>query len=316
MKIGIIGVGTIGEGVVNLLEAEKEKVEDRIGEKIEVSWLCDTRDLKFKNNYSTTKDYLDIINDNSVDTIIELIGGNTIAFEIATAAINSGKNLITANKHLLATKGNEIFQLAAKKKVKVFYEAAVAGGIPAVSTMYEGTFPGGIKSIKGILNGTANYVLTKMEEGSSYEGAIRSAQRNGYAEADPTFDIKGIDTGHKISLLSYLVWGELVEFDSISIEGIDSITSVDISRAKEEGKRIKLLGEAVKEGDKISIKVAPAKVDNTEQLYHTTEAYNAIETEGKFLGKTFLYGQGAGMYPTASAVISDLYKVVNSNSWN
>ena len=316
MNIGIIGVGTVGQGVVNLLDIEKKVIENRIGEKVNILWLCDVRDIDDRDKeWKFTTNYKDIIGDDRIDTVLELMGGNTAAFDIAASVIESGKNLITANKHLLATRGEKLFTLAQKNKVKVFFEAAVAGGIPSVSTLYEGLFPGGIKSIKGILNGTANYILTKMEEGLSYDKALSLAQNEGYAEADPTFDIKGIDTGHKISLISYLTWGVLTDFDSIPIEGMDSITLEDIEKAKKEGKRIKLLGEAVKEKDGISIRVAPAMVSEDDLLYNTSGAYNAIETEGTHLGKTLLYGQGAGMYPTASAVISDLYKVANSKAW-
>lgn len=315
MNIGIIGVGTVGQGVVNLLAAEKVSIEKRIGEEINILWLCDTRRVEGEEGSSVTRDFTDITDDYRVDTVVELIGGNTTAYDIAVAAISSGKNLITANKHLLATRGRELFKLAKRKNVKIFYEAAIAGGIPAVSTMYEGTFSGGIRRIRGILNGTANYVLSQMEDGYTYEEAISHAQKNGYAEADPTYDVEGIDTGHKISLLSYLVWGELPDFDSISIEGIQNIRPEDIRRARRDGKRIKLIGEATNADGKPSIRVGPGLVDESEQLFHVGGAYNAIETEGTYLGKTFLYGQGAGMYPTASAVISDLYKIANSRAW-
>lgn len=314
MNIGIVGIGTVGEGVLNLLSKERKSIEKRIGEEVNILWICDKKIIQ-REGVSFTSDYEDIIDDPRVDTVIELIGGDTHAFTLAEKVLTSRKNLITANKHLLATRGRELFALAARHRVKIFYEAAVAGGIPAVSTMFEGTFPGGITSIRGILNGTANYILSQMEEGATYDQAVRKAQENGYAEANPSFDVKGIDTGHKICLLSQLVWGEFIDFEGISIKGIEEITLEDIDEAKAKNQRIKLIGEAVKEGNSISIRVAPVTIEATEQLYNTMGAYNAIETEGVHLGKTILYGMGAGMYPTASAVISDLYKVVNSRTW-
>ncbi len=245
-----------------------------------------------------------------------MIGGNTVAFSIAKETLKNGKNLITANKYLLATKGKEIFGLAKENGVKIFFEAAVAGGTPAVSSIYEGTFSGGIKRIRGVLNGTSNYILSKMEEGCSYEAALSLAQSNGYAELDPTFDVKGIDTAHKISLLSYLVWDELVDFEKIKIEGIDKITKEQVEVAKSLGKRFKLIGEAIKIENEIEIYVQPSLLDKEDQLYGVKDAYNGIESYGEHLGETFFYGKGAGALPTANAIISDLYKIKNSNAWN
>ena len=316
MRIGIIGVGTVGTGVLELLNKEKKNIEKRIGESIDVVWVCDLKEnLNLEKNYKFTTDYKEVLKDDSVETIIELIGGNTIAFSIAKETLNSKKNLITANKYLLATKGEEIFELAKDNSVKIFFEAAVAGGTPAVSSIYEGTFSGGIRKIRGILNGTSNYILSKMEEGHSYESALKVAQKNGYAELDPTFDVQGIDTAHKISLLSYLVWGEFVEFEDINIKGIDKITKRDVEIAKRVGKRFKLIGEAIKEKDKVVINVEAILIDKTDQLYNVSDIYNGIESYGEHLGETFFYGKGAGALPTASAIIADLYKVKNSSAW-
>ncbi|MGL4651917.1 homoserine dehydrogenase [Cetobacterium sp.] len=317
MKIGIIGVGTVGGGVLELLDKERKNIEKRVGEKIEISWICDLKEsVNREQNYRFTKNYEDILKDESVETIIELIGGNSTAFHIAKETLKSGKNLITANKYLLATKGKEIFKLAKENGVKIFFEGAVAGGTPAVSSIYEGTFSGGIKKIRGILNGTSNYILSKMEEGYSYEKALSVAQSNGYAELDPTFDVKGIDTAHKISLLSYLVWGELIDFENIKIEGIDKITKEQVEAAKVLGKRFKLIGEAVKSKDGIKIYVKPSLVGEEDQLYGVKDVYNGIESYGEHLGEIFFYGKGAGALPTANAIIADLYKVKNSNAWN
>lgn len=316
MKIAIIGIGTIGKGVLELLNKEKENIEKRIGESIEISWICDLKEnINDIGDYNFTKDYKKILKDDSVETVIELIGGNTVAFEIAKDTLKNKKNLITANKYLLATKGKEIFKLAKENKVKIFFEGAIAGGTPIVSSIYEGVFSGGIKQIRGILNGTSNYILSKMEEGYSYKDALKTAQEEGYAELDSTFDVKGIDTAHKISLLSYLIWDEFIDFEKISIKGIDFITDKDIKIAKTSGKRYKLIGEATKEDEAIKIVVKPVLIDKNDPLYNVNDAYNGIESYGKYLEKTFFSGKGAGALPTATSIIGDLYKIKNSNAW-
>lgn len=316
MKIAIIGIGTIGKGVLELLNKEKENIEKRIGESIEISWICDLKEnINDIGDYNFTKDYKKILKDDSVETVIELIGGNTVAFEIAKDTLKNKKNLITANKYLLATKGKEVFKLAKENKVKIFFEGAIAGGTPIVSSIYEGVFSGGIKQIRGILNGTSNYILSKMEEGYSYKDALKTAQEEGYAELDSTFDIKGIDTAHKISLLSYLIWDEFIDFEKISIKGIDFITDKDIKIAKTSGKRYKLIGEATKEDEAIKIVVKPVLIDKNDPLYNVNDAYNGIESYGKHLEKTFFSGKGAGALPTATSIIGDLYKIKNSNAW-
>lgn len=316
MKIAIIGIGTIGKGVLELLNKEKENIEKRIGESIEISWICDLKEnINDIGDYNFTKDYKKILKDDSVETVIELIGGNTVAFEIAKDTLKNKKNLITANKYLLATKGKEVFKLAKENKVKIFFEGAIAGGTPIVSSIYEGVFSGGIKQIRGILNGTSNYILSKMEEGYSYKDALKTAQKEGYAELDSTFDVKGIDTAHKISLLSYLIWDEFIDFEKISIKGIDFITDKDIKIAKTSGKRYKLIGEATKEDEAIKIVVKPVLIDKNDPLYNVNDAYNGIESYGKHLEKTFFSGKGAGALPTATSIIGDLYKIKNSNAW-
>lgn len=316
MKIAIIGIGTIGKGVLELLNKEKENIEKRIGESIEISWICDLKEnINDIGDYNFTKDYKKILKDDSVETVIELIGGNTVAFEIAKDTLKNKKNLITANKYLLATKGKEVFKLAKENKVKIFFEGAIAGGTPIVSSIYEGVFSGGIKQIRGILNGTSNYILSKMEEGYSYKDALKTAQEEGYVELDSTFDVKGIDTAHKISLLSYLIWDEFIDFEKISIKGIDFITDKDIKIAKTSGKRYKLIGEATKEDEAIKIVVKPVLIDKNDPLYNVNDAYNGIESYGKHLEKTFFSGKGAGALPTATSIIGDLYKIKNSNAW-
>lgn len=311
MKLGVIGLGTVGEGVLKILTLEKDRLEERFKEEIEVVRVCDIERKSFSfGEYNFTADYREILEDDEIDTVVELIGGVGAALEVAREVLGSGRNLVCANKHLLALHGRELFDLAEKNNVKFYFEAAVGGGIPVVTPLAEGLFPNRFERIRGVLNGTCNYMLSKMEEGMTYEKALKDAQARGYAEADPTFDVAGIDTGHKISVLAYLAWGELVDFSSVPITGIDKLTVEDVERAKSEGKRYKLLGEAFREGEELIVRVAPQLVDANELLYGVGGVYNAVETEGSYTGKTIFYGEGAGMDATASAVVSDIYKVL------
>lgn len=317
MKVGIIGIGTVGKEVLNIISCQRAKIEKLLGEEIEIRKVCNRTTREEFENYSFTSDYKEILEDDSIDTVIELIGGIKIPLEIARKTLLSEKNLITANKELLAVHGNELFQLAKEKNVKVFFEAAVGGGIPILSPLKESLFPNKLKKIRGILNGTANYILTQMSSGSSYEKALKDASKKGYAEADPTFDVEGIDSAHKISLLSYLAWGELKEFGEIEIDGITGLTAEDIEKAAINNQKYKLLGEAAIEEDtgKINISVKPTLVGRKELFYEVNGIYNAVEIEGSYTGKTIFYGEGAGGSATANAVVSDLYKMVNSRSW-
>ncbi len=311
MKLGVIGLGTVGEGVLKILTLEKDRLEERFKEEIEVVRVCDIEEKSFSfGKYNFTSNYREILEDNEIDTVVELIGGIGAALEIAREVLGSGRNLVCANKHLLALHGRELFDLAEKNNVKFYFEAAVGGGIPVVTPLAEGLFPNRFERIRGVLNGTCNYMLSKMEEGMTYEEALKDAQERGYAEADPTFDVAGIDTGHKISVLAYLAWGELVDFSTVPITGIDKLTVKDVERAKAEGKRYKLLGEAFRDKGELIVRVAPQLVDADELLYGVGGVYNAVETEGSYTGKTIFYGEGAGMDATASAVVSDIYKVL------
>jgi len=315
MKLGVIGLGTVGEGVLKILTLEKSRLEDMFKEKIELVRVCDIEEKSFSfGEFNFTDNYREILADEEIDTVVELIGGVGIALEIAREILGSGRNLVCANKHLLAVHGRELFELAEKNNVKFYFEAAVGGGIPVVTPLAEGLFPNRFERIRGVLNGTCNYMLSKMEEGMTYEEALRDAQERGYAEADPTFDVAGIDTGHKISVLSYLAWGELVDFSSIPITGIDKLTREDVAEARVEGKRYKLMGEAFREGGELVVRVAPQLVEADELLYGVGGVYNAVETDGSYTGKTIFYGEGAGMDATASAVVSDIYKVLVGRS--
>ena len=307
MKLGIIGLGTVGMNVLNILSDEKNRKNKEIGD-IEVLKICDLQNNSLMG-HDFTDDYKEILNDPRIDTVVELIGGVGAAYEISKSTLDSKKNLVTANKHLLAVHGKELFSLAEKNGVKLQYEASIGGGIPVVSPIKENLFVNNFKSVRGILNGTCNYILTKMEEGLSYSKALEEAQLKGYAEADPTFDVQGVDTAHKISLLAHLAWGELKEFSEISIVGIDKLTTDDIEIAKFQGLRYKLLGEANFDGEKLNISVGPMTVKKDELLYSVNGVYNAVELDGNYTGKTIFYGEGAGGPATATAVISDIYKI-------
>lgn len=307
MKLGVIGLGTVGMNVLKILSDEKNRKNKEIGD-IEILKVCDIQNNDLMG-YDFTDDYKEVLNDSRIDTVVELIGGVGAAYEISKSTLNSKKNLITANKHLLALHGKELFLLAEKNQVKLQYEASVGGGIPVISPIKENLFVNNFKHIRGILNGTCNYILTKMEEGLSYSKALEDAQLKGYAEADPTFDIKGIDTAHKISILAHLAWGELKEFSEISIVGIDGLTKDDIETAKSKGLRYKLLGEANFDGKELNINVSPVAVKKDELLYNVNGVYNAVELDGNYTGKTIFYGEGAGGDATATAVISDIYKI-------
>lgn len=307
MKLGVIGLGTVGMNVLKILSDEKNRKNKEIGD-IEILKVCDIQNNDLMG-YDFTDDYKEVLNDSRIDTVVELIGGVGAAYEISKSTLNSKKNLITANKHLLALHGKELFLLAEKNQVKLQYEASVGGGIPVISPIKENLFVNNFKNIRGILNGTCNYILTKMEEGLSYSKALEDAQLKGYAEADPTFDIKGIDTAHKISILAHLAWGELKEFSEISIVGIDGLTKDDIETAKSKGLRYKLLGEANFDGKELNINVSPVAVKKDELLYNVNGVYNAVELDGNYTGKTIFYGEGAGGDATATAVISDIYKI-------
>jgi len=319
MNLGIIGLGTVGNGVLKILSNEKNKLEGLSSRKINVNYACDIKDIdkeysSFVKNF--TKDYNDVITSNEVDTVVELIGGEDKAKDLVLNAIRNGKNVITANKALLAKHGHEIFKLADEKDVKVLYGASVGGGIPILTPLKESLIANSINEISGILNGTANYILTEMEEKSlEFDVALDKAIKNGYAEADPTYDIEGIDTAHKISILSLLAFEEFIDFDSIKTSGITKIKKLDIELAKKWGYKIKLLANAKREDGSVTASVAPTLVSEESLLAKVNSVYNAIEVDGSYTGKTIFYGKGAGKEPTASAVVADILKSNREHSW-
>jgi homoserine dehydrogenase len=309
--IGLIGWGNIGSGVVKLLKQNEELITKRLGAKIVLKKVADInisspRAVKVPENMLTT-DAGEILNDPEISIVIELMGGYEPARTFVLEAIKKGKHVVTANKALLATHGNEIFPAAQKKGVDVGFEASVGGTIPIIKTLKESLVANHIHSIVGIMNGTCNFILTKMtDEGKPFDVVLKEAQQLGFAEADPTFDIEGIDTSHKMAILLSLAYGKKVNLKDIYLEGITKISGEDIAFAKELGYRIKLLAIGMLKGDAVEARIHPTMISSGHLLANVNRNYNAFHLVGDASGPVFLFGQGAGMMPTASAVFSDI----------
>ncbi|MCH7949020.1 MAG: homoserine dehydrogenase [Candidatus Dadabacteria bacterium] len=314
VNVGLIGAGTVGCGVIKVLNQNKEIIKNRTGITINLKRIADNdperkRPVRLPKK-KLTRDAWELINDDSIDIIIELVGGTTIAKDFVMGAIKKGKHVVTANKALLAHYGKTIFGEAAKQGVDVGFEASVGGGIPIIKSTQESYAANNILSIHGIMNGTSNYILSTMtEHGYEFEDALKEAQEKGYAEADPSFDIDGIDAAHKLSILIMLSFGTFLNFDKIHVEGIRDITSLDIAYADELGYKIKLLAIAKSRDNGLEAGVYPTLVKKGTQLADVSEAFNAIYVVGDAVGPTMLYGMGAGMMPTASAVVSDVLQI-------
>ena len=319
VNVGLIGAGTVGCGVIKVLNQNKEIIKNRTGITINLKRIADNdperkRPVRLPKK-KLTRDAWELINDDSIDIIIELVGGTTIAKDFVMGAIKKGKHVVTANKALLAHYGKTIFGEAAKQGVDVGFEASVGGGIPIIKSTQESYAANNILSIHGIMNGTSNYILSTMtEHGYEFEDALKEAQEKGYAEADPSFDIDGIDAAHKLSILIMLSFGTFLNFDKIHVEGIRDITSLDIAYADELGYKIKLLAIAKSRDNGLEAGVYPTLVKKGTQLADVSEAYNAIYVVGDAVGPTMLYGMGAGMMPTASAVVSDVLQIAKDLS--
>ena len=319
VNIGIIGFGTVGQGVYNLIKNNSYPITLRSGIELNIKTICDINLSVFDNsvNIKTTDKWEDIVNDNEIDIVVEVIGGISPAKEIIVSSLSNGKNAVTANKKLLAEDGLPILEAIAKTGNKVGFEAAVGGGIPCILALRQGMIGNRIKSIVGILNGTSNYILTRMDEDSaSFTHALKDAQSKGFAEADPTFDIEGCDAGHKISLLAMLSYGKLIDFKSIPIEGIANISSIDISYAKDMGYIIKLLGIAKFKDSVLDIRVHPTMIPNDHPLASVRNEFNSIMFDGDMTGPVILNGKGAGSLPTASSIVSDIIQLSNNNDYN
>jgi len=314
VKVGLIGCGIVGTGVCRILIEKQRLIASRAGASIILKCVADLdtetdRGISFDDNIFI-KDAFQVIDDPEIDIVIELVGGKTIAKELILKAIEKGKHVVTANKALLAEEGKEIFQAASEKGVNIAFEASAGGCIPIIKTIRESLVGNRIKSIIGILNGTCNYILTKIaNEGLSFKDALAMAQKNGFAEAEPTLDIEGGDTAHKISLLSTLSYGTRVDLNDVYIEGITGITPLDIEFADEFGYKIKLLAISKALEKSIEVRVHPAMISCDNPLASVHGSLNAVSVTGDATGEIVLYGYGAGMMPTASAVVSDIVDI-------
>lgn len=314
INVGLIGAGTVGSGVYKLLKDNNELIKERTGLDIRIKKIADIdpdreRPVKIPKKLFTT-DANELIKDESIHIIVELVGGTKIARKFVLDSFKAGKHVVTANKALIALFGEDIFSQALNNNVSFGFEASVGGGIPVIRATRQGYTANNILSIHGILNGTSNYILDRMDrEGLEFGDVLAQAQKEGYAEADPSFDIDGIDAAHKLSILIMLSWGTFFEFDKFYVQGIRDITQADISFADELGYRIKLLAIAKSKRDTIEAAVYPALVRKGTQLADVSDAFNAVYIVGDAVGPTMLYGMGAGMMPTASAVVSDIIEI-------
>ena len=314
VKVGLLGLGTVGAGTVNLLSRNRDEITRRAGRAIEVIHAA-ARNLDRQRECSTegirlTTDPFEVVNNPEVDIVVELIGGEEPARELVLRAIDNGKHVVTANKALIATHGNEIFAHARQRGVAVVFEAAVAGGIPIIKAIREGLTGNRIQWLAGIINGTSNFILTEMfYQSREFADVLAEAQRLGYAEADPTFDIEGVDAAHKLTILASIAFGIPLQFDKVYTEGISAITREDVAYAQELGYRIKLLGLARRDERGISLRVHPALVPERRLLASVDGVMNAVMVHGDPVGSTLYYGRGAGAGPTASAVVADLVDV-------
>ncbi|MBT4747236.1 MAG: homoserine dehydrogenase [Candidatus Thioglobus sp.] len=317
MNIGILGLGTVGGGVVNVLSKNQNEIFARTGEQINiihaaVKHLSEPR-ICADDDINITEDAFEVVNNPEVDVVLELIGGTTIAKELVVAAINNNKHVITANKALIATHGNELLTLAKEKNVHLLFEAAVAGGIPILKSLEQGLSANKIELVAGIINGTGNFILTEMrDKGRDFSDVLKEAQDLGYAEADPTFDVEGIDAAHKLAILASIAFGCELQMDKVSTEGISEISGEDVAFATELNYSIKHLGIAKKVDGELQMRVHPTLIPKTQLLANVDGVMNAVLVKGNAVGPTLYYGAGAGDEATASAVIADLVDIIKN----
>ena len=314
VSVGLLGIGTVGGGTFTVLERNQEEIARRAGCAISMKMVADKDVEKARQLVGeraiVTADAYEVVNHPEVDIVVELIGGTTVAKDLILKAIANGKHVVTANKALLAQHGNEIFAAAQKEDLMVAFEAAVGGGIPIIKSLREGLTANRIEWIAGIINGTSNFILTEMrEKGASFANALAAAQRMGYAEADPTFDVEGIDAAHKLTIMSAIGFGIPMQFKAAYTEGISKLAQEDIRHAEELGYRIKLLGIAKRKSKGIELRVHPTLIPARRLIANVEGVMNAILVKGDAVGQTMYYGAGAGAEPTASAVVADLVDV-------
>ena len=319
MNVGLLGIGTVGGGTFAVLKRNAEEITRRAGRPIQVSVVAD-RNLEHARQVTggscrVVDDAFAVVADPEVDIVVELIGGYTVARELVLKAIENGKHVVTANKALLAKYGNEIFAAAQKKGVMVAFEAAVAGGIPIIKALREGLTANRIEWIAGIINGTTNFILSEMRsKGLPFAEVLKEAQRLGYAEADPTFDVEGVDAAHKLSIMSAIAFGTPMSFDKAYVEGITKLEAADIKYAEQLGYRIKLLGITKRTPEGVELRVHPTLIPTKRLIANVEGAMNAVLVKADAVGATMYYGKGAGAEPTASAVIADLVDVTRMHT--
>jgi homoserine dehydrogenase len=317
INIGLLGCGTVGTGVAKLLIENQQLLAARVGADLNLKWVADIdietdRGIQLPAGTFIT-DAHKVVDDPDIDIIIEMIGGEGIAKDLILKAIENGKHVVTANKALLAAQGNELFAAAAQKGVDLAFEASVGGCMPTIKSIRESLVGNHIKAMTGILNGTCNYILSKItDEGISFKEALDQAQNQGYAEADPTLDIEGFDTAHKVAILAALAYGMEINLDDVYIEGISRITPLDIAFAEQFGYRIKLLAISKFKDDRVEARVHPTMIPFDNLLTQINGTVNAVTVSGDAVGDILLYGHGAGMMPTASAVVSDIVDIARN----
>ena len=317
-NVAILGFGTVGSGVYEVIKENNALLKQKTGEDIAVKKILDIREFAGSEWESlVVHDIKEIIEDNDIDVVVETMGGTSPAFEFVRDALLSGKHLTTSNKALVAAHGTELLKIAREKNVNFFFEASVGGGIPIIRTLTESYAGEHFKEITGILNGTTNYILTKMDvEGEDFEKALSTAQELGYAERNPEADVEGYDTCRKIAILASLATGKEVNFEEIHTEGITKIDTTDFEYAKHMKLSIKLFGDSKFEDGKVFAFVAPVMVERDHPLYMVNDVFNGIMVEGNMLGKSMLYGSGAGKLPTASAVVADIVAITKNKDKN
>ena len=319
INVGLLGIGTVGGGTFTVLKRNAEEIARRAGRPIRITVVAD-KNLELAREVTAgacrlTDDAFAVVADPEVDIVVELIGGYGVAKELVLKAIANGKHVVTANKALLATHGNEIFAAAQDQGVMVAFEAAVAGGIPIIKALREGLSANRIEWIAGIINGTTNFILSEMrDKGLPFASVLKEAQRLGYAEADPTFDIEGVDAAHKLTLMSAIAFGTPVHFDKVYIEGISKLDATDIKYAEQLGYRIKLLGITKRTAEGVELRVHPTLIPAKRLIANVEGAMNAVLVKGDAVGPTLYYGKGAGAEPTASSIIADLVDVTRMHT--
>ncbi|GAB6034372.1 homoserine dehydrogenase [Galenea microaerophila] len=321
IQIGLLGFGTVGGGTLQILQQNIAEIRRRLGVEIAVKIIA-VRDLNKPRAVETgsielTTEPEKVVNHPEVDIVVELMGGTGLAKKLLEQAIQNGKHIVTANKALIAEHGNELFTLAAIHKVHIFYEAAVAGGIPIIKALREGLAANRMQWVAGIINGTGNYILSEMKKpGADFDSVLKVAQDLGYAEADPTFDVEGIDAAHKLTILASIAFGIPLHFEKVYTEGISQVTAEDIQFAEQMGYQIKHLGVASKTDKGVSLRVHPTLVANNVLLANVNGVMNAVMTYGEPVGETLYYGPGAGAGPTASAVVADIVDCIRAMQAN